>query len=260
MIRKNLLIAAAALMAICLASCSSSKKITYLQDIQPGVTMMVQNVQPIRFEPGDRLKIVIHSRDQEVAKVFNILDNSGQGNGTHSIYTVDERGYVDLPVLGPIKMAGLTREECVNEIKFKLIDSRLIKDPVVTIDYMGLGFSVLGEVKKPGRIAIARDYITIIEALAEAGDLTIDGKRENILVLRTENGKQTPYRVNLLDTGELYSSPVYYLQQNDVIYVEPNEKKRNSANANGNTFLTPGFWMSTASFVASMLTIILSRI
>lgn len=240
-----------------ISSCSSSKKIVYLQDIQPGISMRVQEVQQIRFEPGDRLKIVVHSRDGEVAKVFNILDNSGQGNGLHSIYTINKQGYVELPVLGPMKLSGLTREEAVNEIKYKLVESRMVKDPVVTIDFEGLGYSVLGEVGSPGRKEITRDQITLIEAIAEAGDLTINGKRDNILVLRTENGIQVPYRVNILDTQSLYSSPVYYLQQNDVIYVEPNETKTNSSTANGNTFLTPGFWMSAASFLSSMLLLIL---
>lgn len=239
-----------------MASCSSSKKITYMQNIQPGVSVMVQEIKPIRFEPGDKMKIVVHSRDADVAKAFNILDNSGQGRGAHSIYTVDQSGYVDIPVLGPLKVAGLTREETVNEIKYRLVQSKMIKDPVVTIDFQGLGFSVLGEVHNPGRKQITRDHITLLEGISEAGDLTIDGLRDNVLVLRTENGKQVPYRVNLLDAQDLYASPVYYLQQNDVIYVEPNEKKKNTSTANGNSFLTPGFWMSTASFLVSIILLI----
>ena len=242
---------------ITITSCSSSKKIIYLQDIQPGVEMRVQEVQPIRFEKGDQIKIVVHSRDGEVAKVFNILDNSGQGNGAHSKYVVDETGYIDMPVLGRIKTAGLTREELTNEIKFRLLESRMLKDPIVTIDYENVGYSVLGEVHSPGRKLITRDNITLLEAIAQAGDLTIDGKRDNILVLRTVDGRQVPYRVNLLDTRDLYSSPVYYLQQNDVIYVEPTEKKANTSSVNGNNFLTPGFWMSTASFAISLLLLIL---
>lgn len=236
-----------------LTGCSTSKKIVYLQDIQPNVSMMVQNPQPIKFDVGDQLKIIIHSRDTEIAKVFNLLDNSGQGNGAHSVYTINEKGYIDMPILGLVKIAGLTREEAVNEIKYKLLESRLVKDPVVTISYAGLGYNILGEIRSPGRKQVDRDQITLLEAIAEAGDLTIDGQRDNILVLRTVNGKQTPYRVSLLDTESLYSSPVYYVQQNDVIYVEPNEKKANTASANGNTLLTPGFWMSTASFALSLI-------
>lgn len=240
-----------------LTGCSTSKKIVYLQDIQPNVSMMVQEMQPIRFSPGDQVKIVIHSRDGEIVRAFNLLDNSGQGNGTHSTYTLDKSGYIDMPVLGRVKLAGLSREEASNDIRYRLLESRMVKDPVVTISYAGMGYSLLGEVRSPGRKAIERDQITLLEAIAEAGDLTIDGQRDNILVLRTENGKQVPYRVSLLDTESLYSSPVYYVQQNDVIYVEPNEKKANTASANGNTLLTPGFWMSTASFAISLILLLI---
>ena len=242
-----------AILSMCMVSCATSKKITYMQDIQPGVSVMVQEPKPIRFEPGDKMKIVVHSRDAEAARVFNILDNTGEGRGSHSIYTVDEQGFVELPVLGPLKIQGLTREETVNEIKYRLVESRMLKDPVVTIEFQGLGFSVLGEVGSPGRKEITRDHVTLLEGIAEAGDLSIDGVRDNILVLRTEDGKQTPYRVNLLNTQDLYASPVYYLQQNDVIYVEPNLKKASASTATGASVFTPGFWMSTVSAAISLI-------
>lgn len=257
MFQKFLTMAAIIMPFYLLTGCSSSKNITYLQDIQPGVSMMVQESQPIRFQPGDQLKVVVHSRDAEVGRVFNLLDNSGQGNGRHSQYTVDEAGFIDMPVIGRLRVSGLTREETVNEIKYRLLESRMLKDPIVTIEFDGLGFSALGELRNPGRKNITRDHVTLLEGIAEAGDLTIDGRRDNVLVLRTENGKQVPYRVNLLDTESVYSSPVYYLQQNDVIYVEPTEKKSNQSTANGNTLLTPGFWMSTASFAVSMVLLFL---
>ena len=236
--------------------CSSSKKITYLQDIQPNVSMRIQEPQPIKFENGDQITIIVHSRDEEVAKVFNVLGKSGE----HSSYIVDNQGYVEMPVLGPVKVGGLTREEAAREIKYKLLESRMVKDPIVTIDYSGMGYTVLGEVKNPGRKPIERDQITLLEALGSAGDLTIDGLRENILVLRTVDGLQTPYRINLLDTKSLYSSPVFYVQQNDVIYVEPNEKKANQSTVNGNNLLTPGFWMSAFSFAASLVTLLLTKV
>lgn len=232
-----------------LMSCSTKKKITYLQDIQPNVSMIVQTPQPIKFESGDQIRIIVHSRDGEVARVFNLEGGSGE----HSQYIVDAQGYVEMPVLGRIKISGLTREEAALAIKYKLLESRMVKDPIVTIDYSGMGYTILGEVKSPGRKSIERDQITLLEAIGEAGDLTIDGVRDNILVLRTVNGEQTPYRVNLLDTRSLYSSPVYYVQQNDVIYVEPNAKKATSATATGSSILTPGFWMSTVSAAISLI-------
>lgn len=245
---------------VVICSCSSSKKITYLQDIQPGVSVMIQEPQPIKFEPGDQIRIIVHSRDKEVAEVFNITNGTtNNGSREHSQYIVDAQGYVELPVLGRMKIGGLTREEAAMAIKYRLLESRMVKDPIVTIDYSGMGYTVLGEVKSPGRKNIERDQITLLEAIGEAGDLTIDGLRDNILVLRTVDGKQTPYRVNLLDTRSLYSSPVYYLQQNDVIYVEPNIKKATQSTATGSSILTPGFWMSTVSAAISLI-LVLTRV
>lgn len=243
-----------------MTACSAPKNVVYLQDIQSGISMMLKEKELIKFDTGDQLRIVVHSRDPEIVRVFNLLENTGSGGDgsrRRSFYTIDEKGNVDMPVLGLIKIAGLTREEAINEIKYKLLELRLVKDPVVTIEYEGLGFYVLGEVSKRGRISITRDRVTLLEAIAEAGDLTIEGKRDNILVLRTTNGKQTPYRVSLLDTETLYSSPVYYIQQNDVIYVEPNLKRSNSSTVNGNNFLTPGFWMSAFSFTMSLILLLL---
>lgn len=236
-----------------MTSCSSVKNIVYLQDIQPNVSIMTQKPELIKFEPGDQLRIIVHSRDAEVSRIFNLLDHSGQGNGRHALYTIDEMGFIDMPILGRIKISGLTREETINEIKYLLLDSRMVKDPVITIEYDGLTYSVLGEIKSPGRKEITHDKLTLLDAIANAGDLTIDGRRDNILVLRTKNGVQTPYRVNILDTKSLYSSPVYYIQQNDIIYIEPNNKKTNTSTVNGNTLLTPGFWMSATSFVLSLI-------
>lgn len=248
-----------ALAALVIASCSSTKKVVYLQDLEPEVSLTLKERELIRFEPGDRLRIVVHSRDAEIVRVFNLLDNSGQGNGHHSPYTIDQNGYIDMPVLGTIKIAGLTREETINEIKYKLLEMRLVKDPIVTIEYEDLCYYIIGEVSSRGRKTITKDHITLLEAIADAGDLTIDGRRDNVLVLRTVNGRQTPYRVNLLETESLYSSPVFYLQQDDIIYVEPNKKRKNSASVNAGNLSTPSFWMSLVSFALSLLFIFVAR-
>lgn len=239
-----------------LASCAG-KKVVYLQDIQPNVPLILQEVKNIRLQPGDKLNLVIHSRDKELMSIFNLLDGAGEGNGNHSAYTVDDRGYIDVPVLGPIKAEGLTRQDLAATIKYRLLESKLVKDPVVTIEYANLGYYFLGEIA--GRKAIERDHITLLEALAEAGDLPLSATRDNILVLRTVNGVQTPYRVSLLSVDELYSSPVYYLQQNDIIYIEPILSKRNQASVNGNLFYTYGFWTSMASVVLSLILLFVKK-
>ncbi len=241
-----------------LASCGTAEKIVYVQDIQPNVSMALQEVKPIRLKPGDKLNIIVHSRDQEVADMFNLNPNSlnsgtTDGKGSYSYYTVDENGKIDMPILGPIAAEGLTRLELANLIKYRLLAGNLVRDPIVTAEYVNLAFYVLGEVGNAGRQEIYKDNITLLEALAQAGDLTINGRRDNVLVMRTENGTQIPYRVDLTSTGNLYGSPVYYLQQNDLVYVEPSEVRANQSTASGNSLATPSFWFSAGSFLMSLV-------
>lgn len=241
-----------------MASCNSATKIVYLQDIQTDVPMALQEVKPIKLQPGDKLSIIVHSRDNELVQMFNISDGYNSGSSTannrnNSLYTVDASGKIDMPVLGLINVEGLTRTELANLIKYRLLSSNLVRDPIVTVEYQNMTISVLGEVNSPGRLTIDRDNITLLDAIAQAGDLTITGRRDNILVLRTEDGKQTPYRVDLTQTGSLYASPVFYLKQNDVVYVEPNEVKANQSTLNANTTRTPTFWFSSASLLMTII-------
>lgn len=240
------------------ASCSTVDKVTYLQDIQPNVSMALQETKKITLEKGDKISIVVHGRDEEVVKMFNLTDV--QSNSTnmqsHSYYTVDDNGQVDIPILGLITVSGLTRQDVANTVKYRLLSGKLVRDPTVTVDFVNLSFAVMGEVNSPGRKSIERDQITLLEALTEAGDLTIQGRRDNVLVLRTEKGRQTPYRVDLTQTNALYSSPVFYVKQNDIIYVGPTDVKANQSTQNGNTLRTPTFWMSTISALATLSVLI----
>ena len=131
-----------------------------------------------------------------------------------------------------------------------------MKDPVVIVDFLNHGVSVLGEVSRPGRITFDRDRFTLLDAIAGAGDLTIQGKRTDVLVLRYENGKQTAHRVDLTDSQSLLNSPVYYLQQDDVVVVSPNDVRKRQTTANGSTPLTPGFWISIASLLTTVAVLI----
>lgn len=254
---KNARIPFIMVMFICiLSSCGSATKVVYLQDIQPNITVALQEAQDIKLRSGDKLNIIVHSRDQELVQMFNLVNNTNGGsgaNGNYSLYTIDNTGKIDMPILGLMTVEGLTRIELANMIKYKLLAGNLVRDPIVTVEYANLGYSVLGEVNNPGRKEIERDRVTLLEALAEAGDLTIQGRRDNILVLRTEEGKQTPYRIDLTQTNSVYSSPVYYLQQNDMIYVEPNDVRANQSTLNANTTRTPSFWISSASFIMTLI-------
>lgn len=255
------------LMVLAAVSCSTPKEISYFQDLQPGVTeLTITDPVEIKVRPKDKLSILINAQDQKLTNMFNLpivslqigqesTGSSGTSRGV-SGYTVDTDGYIYFPVLGKIKVEGMTREQIAEYLTGQLKEQELIKDPVVTVEFMNLGVSVLGEVNRPGRISINRDNLTILDALSEAGDLTIFGKREKVLVLRQENGKQRVYGINLCSADQLYTSPVYYLQQNDVVYVEPNDTKSRQSTVNGNTVRSTSFWISLASLITSIAVLI----
>lgn len=250
-----------------LSSCKATQEVTYFQDLKPGVSQITLSEVPgITIQPEDRISIIVSSRDPQLAALFNLPNVSNNANqisqsssggnnlssrGTLS-YTVDVQGNIDFPVLGIIHVAGKSRKTIEMEIKNLLLQKNLIKDPIVTVEYMNLAITVMGEVSRPGRYNIDRDHLTLLDALGMAGDLTIYGKRDKVKVLREGNGVQHVYNVNLCSGEQVYTSPAYYLRQNDVVYVEPNNMRARQSTVNGNTVRTPSFWMSLASFLASM--------
>jgi len=182
---------------------------------------------------------------------------SSSSTGLMLAYTVDEQGDIDFPVLGKVAVQGMTRKEVAAYLRGRLISRDLVKDPIVTVEYVNLSVSVLGEVNRPGRIDILRDNFTVLDAIADAGDLTINGKRENVMVMREVDGEDQTYIVNLCDRQSLLLSPAFYLQQNDVVYVTPSRKRQRDANSIGNTFSQPGFWISVASLLTTVTALLL---
>lgn len=250
-------------LAALLATACSAPKIAYLEDINSGQTVQIANVKNIRILPDDKISILVNSRDPLLSNLFNLpyvtrqlgaIDNRSSYSQGLSGYTVDTEGNIDFPVLGKVHVAGLTRSEIATKIKGELEGQNLVKDPVVTVEFLNLTVSVLGEVQRPGRFSIDKDRVTILDAISMAGDLTIQGKRENVLVQRDTDGKTTLYRVDLTKGSELYASPVFYLQQNDVVYVEPNAMKARQATVNGNNVRSTAFWFSLVSVLTSIAT------
>lgn len=253
-------------------SCSAPSHVTYFQDLRPGESeQKVIAATEIKVRPGDKLSIIVNSRDPQLSQLFNlpyVTQQIGQvsaskGSGSVSSssqgisgYTVDEKGMIDFPVLGKIEIAGKNREEIAAFIKGELLSKNLVKDPVVTVEYMNLCISVLGEVTQPGRYSVDRDKVTVLDAISMAGDLTIYGKREKVLVLREENGVQHVYGINLCSAEHLYTSPVYYLRQNDVVYVEPNNVRARQATVNGNNVRSTSFWISLASLLTTVAVLV----
>lgn len=260
---KNLFVAVATVTL--LASCATPKNISYFQDAAlSDSAMKVTEPREITVRPKDKLSIIVSCRDSRVSNMFNLpiisqqvgTDvNYNQSRGL-SGYTVDLDGNIDFPILGEMKVQGMTREEVAALIKSELVSQDLVKDPVVTVEFMNLAVSVMGEVIRPGRYNIDRDHFTILDAISQAGDLTIFGNRENVLVLRHEGGEQKVYAINLNSAGQIYSSPAYYLQQGDVVYIEPNDIRKRQSTVNGNNVRSTSFWISFASLLTSVATTI----
>lgn len=243
---------------VLLASCSTTKKVTYFQDVEPGRSIAMAEAQEIRLKPGDKISIHVNSKDEELVAPLNLnrSNNSGGGQQIQLAYTVDNDGYIDFPLLGNIHVEGMTRDELAKHLKREIVDNRLVLDAVVIVELNNQQVSVIGEVGQPGKYNIDRDRFTILDALSMAGDLTIQGRRDNIMVLREEYGAQKAYSININDAEQLYSSPAFYLQQNDIVYVEPNSARAGQSTINGNTVRSTSFWMSLASFVLTVVTLI----
>lgn len=230
----------------------------YLCDIQPGMNITLQDHTGLKMKCNDQLSISISSRDTELNELFNIHNYLAEGGSKQkSIYTIDQNGDIELPIIGRIHAAGRTRLDIQNDIKLKILTSKLLRDPMVAVEMHEFAYYTIGE-SGSGRHPINRDRLTIIEAIAESGDLSLYGRRDNILVLRTEGNVQTPIRVDLTNTYDVYSSPAYYIQQNDVIYIEPNQKRINESSTHGNVAQSPMFWLSVLNFALSAY-LILSR-
>lgn len=252
------------LVAVALFSGCAAPKIAYFQDVTSGAAEQIATATDIRVQPEDKISIVVNSRDPLLTNLFNLPVTtrrvgetvSTYRDGTVSGYTIDKEGCIDFPVLGKIHIAGMNREEIAQKIKSELIVQNLVKDPVVTVEFMNLSVSVLGEVTRPGRYNIDKDRMTLLDAISMAGDLTVYGQRDKVMVQRAENGKQNVYVVDLTSARSLYSSPVYYLKQNDLVYVEPNKVRARQSTVNGNTVRSSSFWVSIGSLLTSIMVLI----
>ena len=240
------------LMAVLLMSCNTSKEILYFQDINVNQPEVISGARDITVQPKDQISILVSSKDPQLAALFNLAraqvragtEGSVSGGGEVSGYTLDDKGNIDFPVLGTLHIAGMTKSQIAALVKQKLIDENLVKDPVVTVEFMNLYFSVLGEVKSPGKYSITK-------AISMAGDLSIYGKRDAVFVIREENGERVTHWADLR-SKDVFNSPVYYLKQNDVIYVQPNKVRAGQSTLNENSVKSVSMWITIASFLTSL--------
>ena len=242
-------------------SCGTPKNVAYFQDLNnnPDTVITLQN-RVITVKPTDKIYIGVKSKDPQISQLFNLTGGTS-GSGANNMsqdayyYTVDSKGEIDFPVVGKIQVAGLTREEIAEKVKKSLVDASLVKDPTVTVSLSHLHYSMMGEVAKPGQYAIEEEKLTILDAISKAGDLTIQGRRNDVMVLRQENGHQKIYKIDLCSGKDIFSSPAYYLQQNDVVYVTPNKTKAKNASISNSTtiwFSVVGTLVSRASLIVTI--------
>ncbi|WP_159634853.1 polysaccharide biosynthesis/export family protein [Sphingobacterium composti Ten et al. 2007 non Yoo et al. 2007] len=244
------------ILSLTILSCASRKDLVYFQ---PSDTVELrtnyENNTP-KLQAGDILAISVTADDVRATQPFNQISAYQGTNGTIQstnpfipTYAIDNNGFIDFPKLGKIKLAGKTRTEAIDYLRTEV--SKYIVSPGISMEIRNFRVTILGEVKSPGTYPINNDRITLLEAIGLAGDLTINGVRKNVLVVREQNGVKSEYRVDLTSRNAL-NSPVFYLAQNDVVYVEPNGARIQSSKYTQNTSI----FVSVASIVIGLITLI----
>lgn len=223
------------ILTLLLISCASKKDIVYYQNIDRINTSENLISYEVKIQPDDLLLIIVSAEDKEIALPFNLtavaVSSSGRsdlvtGQLTTQTYLVDRDGFIEFPILGKLHIGGLTRSEVIQLLKAKI--EVYIKNPIINLRITNFKVSIHGEVVIPGTYSISSERLTLIEALSMAKDLTIHGRRDNILVIREVNGIKSYNRVDITQ-ADFINSPFYYLAQNDVVYVEPNKTKVNAS-------------------------------
>lgn len=237
-------------------SCKTREKLVYFQTGNLDSLGKVPSTFNPTFQTDDFLSIIVTAQEPESVIPFNLIptmtqtsSNNGYATGIPASngYLIDNEGNIQFPILGTLHLGGLNRQEAVALIQNKLKD--YLKGPGVQIQILNYKITVLGDVKTPGTFKIPNERITLLEALGLSGDLNMTGLRKNIMVIREENGQKKEYRVDIT-SKDFFASPVYYLHQNDVVYVEPNSTART----------TSTLWRTTGTIFISLSSLIISTI
>ena len=255
--KKNLILILITLVA--LASCKTREKVVYLQDLNDSTTVPTQPIVTLKLQPGDKVGVIVTSAaTPELATRYNLTTgtntSSSSANYDNFRYSIDENGDIDMLGVGRIRVGGLTRSEAAATIQ-QAFRAGLLKDAVVTVSAYNQFVTILGDVARPGRQEIRRDNITIFEALGMAGDLNITGRRDAVKVIRQEGNVSKTYFIDLR-SKDVFNSPVYNLQQNDIVYVEPNKVKMGQSTNNDNSVRAISTWLSVTSVLTSIAILI----
>lgn len=245
-----------------LGSCAKKRNLVYFSDVQQNEAFQtaITNAHEPRIQPGDIMGINVSSLDPASNAMFNTGalqtysgTNSASGTTTNlgkEGYLVGKDGSINFPIIGKIELQGLTLTESLAKMESELL--KFVKDPIVNINYLNFKVTVIGEVNRPGSFSVDKDKINVLEALGNAGDMTAYGKRENVLIIREYNGKREMARLNL-NSSSSFNSPYFYLQQNDMVYVQPDIMKERQVSRDN-------YYIATTASLLSILTVILTRI
>lgn len=250
-------------MTLILGACNAQRNVLYIQNIESGTEIDIPEDYLIHIKPQDQLTVVVSCKNPELAVPFNTSTSYSSLGGVPTtninsesnlqVLTVSDDGKINLPIIGEVECEGLTRGELADKIEKIIREEGYIEDPHVNVRFASLTISVVGEVNRPGRYDIKRDQITIFEALALAGDMTIYGNRVDVAVVREKDGKNIITKLDLR-SEDVFTSPCYYLQQNDVVIVSPNKYRAATAEINQNR----SFWISLASTAISLATLMIT--
>lgn len=214
-----------------LASCGNPQKLTYFNGVNDKVTYGIEKTDEVKISPNDLLSITVSSLSEEGSAIFNPTKDATTRfttitgvNTERSGYLVGPDGTITLPVLGNIQVAGLTKEQLRNKITKLILDQKLLVEPLVEIKFLNYEVTVIGEVGHPTVITVQNEKISLLKALGVAGDLTIFGKRDNVLLIREQGGERMTTHLDLT-SPDFLKSPYYYLQPNDIVYVQPNKAR-----------------------------------
>ena len=237
-----------------LISCASKKDVVYFQNAGDYETIVSDNSHTNKFKIDDVVTINVSTLDPQASLPFNLFKGAEEGGfrPEQLDYIIDKNGEIDFPVLGSVKIVGLSPEETKLLIKEKL--NSYLKDPIINIRLKNFTVSVLGEVARPGTYPVNGEQITVLEAIGLAGDLTIKGMRKNVMVIRDFNGTKVYTRIDLTQKESL-NSPVYYLTQNDVVYVEPNKSAITSSALDNRASI----WVSIATVLITSTVLFITR-
>ncbi|MDT0642318.1 polysaccharide biosynthesis/export family protein [Zunongwangia sp. F363] len=248
------------MLLVSVTSCVSRQDLVYFENLPEAGTLEGVSRNSLEIKPNDLLTISVSAPEQEAALPFNLpvigvpqngaeLGLTVNGRQQMQTYLVNSDGSIEFPVLGTVEVAGLNRQQLSAKLKEEI--SEYVQDPIVNVRIVNFQVSVLGEVNRPGTFDVRDEYLSLPKALGLAGDLSIYGRRDNVLVIREEDGKKTYTYLDLTDAS-MIDSPYYYLQQNDVVYVEPNSAQRQSSSYNRNASV----YISIASVLVSLAVLI----